>query len=206
MNADSIFLSRGSLPLDPIDQFNRWFQEAVSAIGQEGAEALCLSTVDSTGFPEGRMVLLKKVDAQGFVFYTNMHSAKGHALNATPKAALTFYWGPLQRQVRVQGLVNRVPEDEADAYFKSRARLSQIGAWASEQTHNLESRALLDQRVEEWTKKFEGQDVPRPAHWTGLRVTPLKIEFWQGRPNRLHDRFLYRKVADNRWEITQLYP
>jgi pyridoxamine 5'-phosphate oxidase len=198
--------NRDDLSPDPITQFTRWFDEAVAVSDRESAEAMCLSTMGSDGFPDGRMVLLKRWDETGFVFYTNAHSVKGRALDAIPKAALTFHCIPLKRQVRIQGKVARVSHAEADAYFATRARESQIGAWASDQSATLESREALDAKVAEFTKKFEGQAIPRPPHWTGYRVIPTRIEFWQGQKNRLHDRFQYSKTPGGHWAISRLNP
>ncbi len=199
-------LTRDQLLDNPTEQFRRWFHDAERSMGVELAESMCLSTIDAAGFPDGRIVLLKAFDDRGFVFYTNSHSAKGRSLAAVSKAALTFYWGTLNRQVRLQGMVGRVADEEADAYFRTRPRLSQIGAWASDQSDVLEDRILLDRRVEEYSDKFEGMDVTRPPHWTGYRVAPFKIEFWQAHPNRLHDRFVYRKDAQGEWDVVRLNP
>ena len=191
---------------DPVAQFALWFSEATACKAIEIPEAMCLSTVGAEGFPDGRMVLLKEFSPSGFVFYTNLGSQKGRALERVAKAALTFHWPALERQVRIQGTTQLVSPAEADAYFATRPRLSQIGAWASEQSAVLPKREILDQRVEEWSKKFAGQPVPRPPHWTGVRVEPIRLEFWQGRANRLHDRFLYRKDASGRWQVQRLFP
>jgi len=185
-------------------QFNAWFREARDSNAIEMPEAMCLSTIDKAGFPDARMVLLKGFDASGFVFYTNTRSVKGRQLAVRDKAALTFYWGPLERQVRIQGIAAPVSDAEADAYFQTRARDSRIGAWASDQSAPLKNRKTLDDRFASYVRKFEGKEVPRPPHWAGYRIKPTKFEFWQGRPNRLHDRFLY--VQAKGWKITRLYP
>ena len=198
-------LTEADLNPDPIAQFDRWYDEARTASGLEAAEAACLSTIDPTGFPDGRMVLLKAFDVRGFVFYTNMHSVKGRSLAKVPKAALTFYWSAQERQVRLQGHITPVASAEADAYFKTRARLSQIGAWASDQSAPLPDRAALDRAIDALQKKYEGKEIPRPPHWSGYRLEPIKFEFWQARPNRLHDRFLYTRDG-SRWELQRLYP
>jgi pyridoxamine 5'-phosphate oxidase len=198
-------LDRADLSSDPIEQFRRWFDEAVKASDREAAIAMCLSTVDARGMPEGRIVLMKDFDDRGFVFYTNTLSPKGRALDKKPQAALTFYWPALERQVRIQGTATRVGAAEADAYFQSRPRGSQVGAWASQQSEALLERKTLDERVAQFTKKFEGGAVPRPPHWTGYRIAPVMIEFWQGRASRLHDRFVYRREG-TAWTIARLYP
>lgn len=206
MNSNVKTLTRENLLRDPILQFTAWLDEARRHPDIAYPDAGCLSTVDPDGSPNGRMVILKSFDERGFVFYTNLHSTKGRSLLARPKAALTFYWGQLGRQVKIQGDTEVVGEEEADAYFCTRPRPAQIAAWASEQSAVLENRSVLDRRVAELTKRFEGQEVPRPPFWTGFRVIPLEIEFWQERPNRLHDRFLFTRTGQQKWEITRLYP
>jgi len=167
--------------------------------------AMSLATVENGKQPSVRIVLLKAFDERGFVFYTNFEGRKGRQLLAQPRAALCFFWPPLDTQVRVEGSVTKVSDEEADDYFASRARLSQIGAWASKQSRPLEAPSALDQRVAEYEKKFEGKPVPRPAFWSGFRVAPERIEFWKGKPNRLHERHLYTRKADG-WRIETLYP
>jgi len=189
---------------DPILLFSAWL-EAAKASEINDPTAMALATVDPSGLPDVRMVLLKGHDARGFVFYTNFESAKGRELRATPKAALLFHWKSLRRQVRVRGPVTEVSSEDADAYFTSRPRDSRIGAWASDQSRPLENRAALEQRVAEFALKFGVGDVPRPPHWSGFRVTPTEIEFWKDGAFRLHDRVLYRR-AEHNWETTRLYP
>ena len=198
-------LLREDLSDDPLEQFDHWFDLARQRSGVAMPEAVCLSTVDPDGYPEGRVVLLKGRDPRGFVFYTNLHSRKGMSLTARPRAALTFYWEKLGRQVRVQGDVERVSDAEADAYFGTRPRGSQLGAWASDQSTVLEGRDPLVARVAELAALYEGRAVPRPPHWSGLRVVPQRVEFWQVMPDRLHDRFLYRKSGAS-WVIERLAP
>ena len=193
------------LDSDPLEQFDRWFEVARVRGCVEMPEAACLSSVGDDGYPDGRIVLLKARDARGFVFYTNFRSAKGRSLEADPRAALTFYWENLARQVRVQGDVERVSEAEADAYFATRPIGSQIGAWASDQSAELVSREALLERAAEISARYEGESIPRPAHWGGLRIVPHRVEFWQGRPDRLHDRFVYLRVGD-KWRIERLHP
>ena len=195
------------LALDPLEQFDRWFEVARARSGYAMPEAACLSTVDEEGYPDARIVLLKAREPAGFVFYTNLRSAKARALKERPRAALTFYWESLARQVRVQGDVERVSDAEGDAYFATRERGSQIGAWASEQSSTLVSREALLARAAELIALHEGADVPRPPHWGGLRIVPRRVEFWQGMPDRLHDRFVYRRSGPGtRWRIERLAP
>ena len=189
---------------DPIAMFSEFFEEA-RRCGTLEPDAMVLSTVDDGGRPSGRYVLLKEADQRGFVFYTNLESRKARALAANPYAALCFYWPLIDKQVRVEGSVERVPDAEADAYFASRPRESQIGAWASTQSALLASRESLDRRVQDVRDRFEGRAVSRPAFWSGFRVVPAAIEFWTRHPARLHDRALYAR-EDGRWERTLLYP
>jgi pyridoxamine 5'-phosphate oxidase len=196
---------------DPFALFEGWLADA---IGAEIADAngMALATVDTSGMPNVRMVLLKGVDepahpARGFVFYTNLESAKGSELASAGKAALLFHWKSLRRQVRVRGLVSAVTAEEANLYFATRPRLSQIGAWASDQSRPLESRFALEKKVAGYTAEFGIGKVPRPPHWSGFRVTPLEIELWHDRPFRLHDRVVFRRAdAVSPWTKTRLYP
>jgi pyridoxamine 5'-phosphate oxidase len=166
---------------------------------------MSLATIENGGQPSVRIVLLKAFDEQGFVFYTNYEGRKGRQLLAHPKAALCFYWPPLDTQVRIEGTVTKVADEEADAYFATRQRLSQIGAWASRQSETLETPTILDERVARYEKEFEGRPVARPPFWSGFRVRPERIEFWKGKPNRLHQRHLYTRDGDG-WKIETLYP
>ncbi len=189
---------------EPFDLFAAWMKEA-AAKEVNDPEAMNLATVDDKGRPSSRMVLLKAVDARGFVFYTNLESRKGRDLSANPFVALNFHWKSLRRQVRVEGPVEPVSEEEADEYFASRARGSQIGAWASQQSRPLESRFALEKRVAEFAAKFGLGKVPRPAHWSGYRVLPQRIEFWTDKPFRLHERAVYTRAGEA-WTIEKLYP
>ncbi|MSP79740.1 MAG: pyridoxamine 5'-phosphate oxidase [Rhodospirillales bacterium] len=191
-------------PEDPIALFQSWFAEATRAEPSD-ANAVTLATVDAAGRPSARMVLLKDVDARGFVFYTNRESRKGLELLANPRAALCFFWKSLDRQVRVEGPVEPVADSEADGYFATRDRASQIGAWASSQSRPLESRFALERRIAEFTAKFHVGTVPRPPFWSGFRLVPEAIEFWQERPFRLHDRTVYHR-AGSAWSARKLYP
>ena len=189
---------------DPITQFNRWFDEAMQA-GVPEPNAMHLATVDADGRPAGRIVLLKGVQDAGFVFYTNYQSRKGQELAAHPVASLTFFYQELERQIRIKGSVEKVSAEDSDAYFKIRPRGSQIGAWVSHQSDVIVSRQTLEERQHELITTFEGQEIPRPPHWGGYRVVPDHVEFWQGRPSRLHDRIQYRLEAQQ-WVIERLSP
>jgi len=189
---------------NPFTLFNDWFAEA-RASEPNDPEAFALATADAEGSPSARMVLLKGHGPDGFIFYTNGDSAKAEQLASNPRAALLFHWKSLRRQVRIEGRVERVPDAQADAYFASRARDSQLGAWASDQSRPLDSRATFERRFEEVKRRYEGEDVPRPPHWGGFRVMPEKIEFWTDRPHRLHERRLF--VLDREgWTEGLLYP
>lgn len=191
---------------DPLGLFAAWFAEAKAAEIND-PEAMALATVDPAGLPDVRMVLLKDADERGFVFYTNEESAKGAELSSMPKAALVLHWKSLRRQVRVRGPVERVSAAEADAYFASRTRPSQLGAWASEQSRPLDARETFEARYAGIEKRFEGKDVTRPPHWGGYRIVPVQIEFWMDRPYRLHDRIRFtRASAEGAWQKTRLYP
>ena len=189
---------------DPYALFARWFAEAERAEPRD-PDAMSLATVGADGMPSVRIVLLKGVDDRGFVFYTNLDSRKGRQIAAHPKAALCFHWKSLGRQVRIEGPTETVTDAEADAYFATRPRGSQIGAWASLQSQPLESRALLERRVAELEANYEGRDVPRPPHWSGTRVLPLRIEFWREGEFRLHDRIVYTRDGAG-WATQRLYP
>src|SRR5579871_7059281 len=191
---------------EPLRLFTAWFAEAKRA-EPVNPEAMTLATVDADGLPNARMVLLKGFDERGFVFYTNVDSIKGHELAAEPKAALTFYWKSLQRQVRARGTVEAVAKEEADAYFATRSRMAQIGAWASKQSSPLESRLAFEKAIALNTAKFAIGTVPRPPYWSGYRVMPVEIEFWQERLYRLHDRIAFtRSGLTAPWSKTRLYP
>jgi pyridoxamine 5'-phosphate oxidase len=188
---------------DPIAQLRRWIDEAHAADVAE-ANAMSVSTVHD-GRPSSRMVLLRGLDNRGLIFYTSYFSRKGRELAENPHAAALFYWAQLERQVRVEGDADQLPEDESDAYFASRPRGHQLGAWASEQSEGAENREILDQRMQDYAQRFEGEDVPRPHSWGGFVIRPRRFEFWQGRANRMHDRLEFVHGAEG-WSIRRLQP
>jgi pyridoxamine 5'-phosphate oxidase len=201
----------GGRPLDPADvdpdpiaQFRRWFGDAAGS-GMRQPEAMTVATVDAAGRPRSRYMLLKSVDERGFCFFTNYHSAKAGELAERPYAALTFGWLVMYRSVRVEGAVERLPEDESDAYFASRPRDSQLGAWASPQSSVIAGRAELERAMADLERRYAGADVPRPPHWGGFILRPDRVEFWQGRPSRLHDRVRYESDGDG-WRVQRLAP
>jgi pyridoxamine 5'-phosphate oxidase len=192
--------------MDPFARFAAWYAEAVKAIPEE-PNAMVLSTVGADGRPSARVVLMKGFDARGFVFYSNAESRKGQELAARPAASLNFHFRPLGRQVRVEGFTELVSKQEADAYFATRPRGSQVGAWASSQSAPLPSRATLEARVAEVEAKYQGKPIPRPPHWHGYRLVPDRMEFWVGRENRLHERELFTRASpDASWTVQHLYP
>ena len=190
---------------DPITQFQLWLDEAMTA-KLPMPEAMTLATATPEGRPSARMVLLKQVDADGFVFFTNYHSAKAAQLESNPFAALVFYWNALERQVRVEGKVERTPAQESELYFKTRPRESQIGAWASPQSSVIAGREVLERRAQELEDYYRDREIECPGHWGGYRLRPDKIEFWKGRTGRLHDRILYELMSDGTWSIKRLAP
>lgn len=197
-------LGEADVNADPIVQFKSWYTYAKKALIPL-SNACALATATREGCPAARMVLLKGVDGRGFVFYTNYESRKAGEIAENPRATLVFHWAELFRQVRVDGVLEKVPEAESDAYFASRLRGSQIGAWASRQSEVLKSREELEARVRELTAQYRGKDVSRPPYWGGYVLRPSRIEFWQGRPSRLHDRLCYERVGDE-WKLYRLSP
>jgi pyridoxamine 5'-phosphate oxidase len=197
-------LAESDVASDPVEQFRRWFDEALAA-GLYEPNAMTVATAAPNGRPSARVVLLKGFDERGYVFYTNYEGRKGRELEENPRAALLFYWGELERQVRVEGTVSRVSKEESDAYYASRPRGSRLGAWASEQSRTVEGREVLEDRIEDLEAEYEGREVPRPPFWGGYRVVPEVVEFWQGRENRLHDRIVYRRRGAG-WRIERLQP
>jgi pyridoxamine 5'-phosphate oxidase len=189
----------------PLKLFQSWLADAHESEPNDPT-AMTVATADADGAPSARMVLLKDADARGFVFYTNTDSQKGSELDANPRAALVFHWKTLRRQIRVNGAVERVSDAEADAYFASRARGSQIGAWASDQSQLLDGRFELEKRVAKFAAKFGIGTVPRPPFWTGYRVVPARYEFWQDKPFRLHERIIYTRADDGGWSTGRIFP
>jgi pyridoxamine 5'-phosphate oxidase len=197
-------LHEADMDPDPMGQFRTWFEKVIEADLHE-PNAMILATATRDGRPSARTVLLKGYDERGFVFYTNYEGRKASELEANPACALLFYWGELERQVRIEGRAVRLSGEESDAYFASRPRGSRLGAWASEQSRPVENRSILEERVKALEAEYEGREIPRPAFWGGYRVQPDSIEFWQGRENRLHDRLVYGRIGGG-WKMQRLQP
>ncbi len=198
-------LDENTVNQNPIEQFQSWLADAVAA-RLPLPEAMTLATASSDGKPSARLVLLKQADEQGFVFFTNYRSQKAHELEENPAAELVFWWAPLERQVRVSGKVGKVAPEESDNYFQTRPRESQIGAWASPQSQVIPNRDVLESKFDELEQLYHGRSIDRPRHWGGYRLRPERIEFWKGRPGRLHDRLVYERQADDSWSISRLAP
>ncbi|MCZ2149986.1 MAG: pyridoxamine 5'-phosphate oxidase [Bryobacterales bacterium] len=198
-------LDESTADADPLILFRVWLQETVDA-GLREPNAMALATTGEDGAPHVRMVLLKGIEANGFVFYTNYLSQKGRDLSSNPVAEILFYWNELERQVRIHGVVSKVSPEESDSYFRTRPLAARMGAAASEQSAMLPDRRILEERVAVLETRYAGLEVPRPEHWGGYRLSPVWIEFWQGRANRLHDRIRYTRQRDHGWRITRLYP
>ena len=204
-NYEANVLDETILPNSPTDLFNQWFDEATQSGGVAEVNAMTLSTIDGSGAIKGRIVLLKELSAEGFVFYTNYNSDKSKALFANPKVSLSFFWPNLERQVIISGTAGKVAPEVSDAYFASRPKGSQIGAHVSPQSDIIASREVLEARQAALEEQFAGKDIPRPSHWGGIVVAPFEMEFWQGRPNRLHDRLVYLK-QDDTWSKQRKAP
>lgn len=200
---EGIPLDEKSVDPNPFEQFSNWFDEALEHVSFD-ANAMTLTTVGENGQPSSRTVLLKGFDESGFVFYTNYRSRKGRHIQNNSRVSITFYWADLMRQVHIEGNAQKVPETQSDEYFKSRPVQSQLSAWASSQSEEVQSRSALEKKMKEFEEKF-GDDIPRPPHWGGFLVVPHRIEFWQGRLNRLHDRICY-SLEDEEWKIKRLSP
>ena len=197
-------IRRKDLDPDPIRQFQKWFQQAVEVVPE--ANAMVLATADREGKPSARVILLKGIDERGFSFFTNYQSRKSTELAENPHAAMAFYWAALERQVCVTGAVSRLSRHESEEYFKSRPRGNRLGAWASKQSQVIANRAELEERMKEVETRFPGDDIPIPENWGGYLLVPTAIDFWQGRPNRLHDRFCYTKESSGQWRLDRLSP
>jgi pyridoxamine 5'-phosphate oxidase len=202
---DAHGLLRADLHSDPVEQFRAWFAAALAADIRD-VNAMSLATATPQGKPSVRIVLLKGIDKRGFSFFTNYDSEKGRELEANPYAALGFYWVKLERQIRISGPVERTSREDSAAYFHSRPAGSRLAAWASKQSEVIDARKVLDARFEEMKERFAGEEISLPPHWGGYRVMPEQMEFWQGRPNRLHDRFRYTRRPDGTWQIDRLAP
>jgi pyridoxamine 5'-phosphate oxidase len=198
-------LSEKDIHKDPFSQFEKWWQEAIHS-GVEEANAMTLATASADAMPDARIVLLKGFDNRGFTFFTNYHSAKGQQLLENPRASLVFFWKELERQIRISGLVSLSPATVSDEYFSSRPEGSRIGAWASPQSETIESREWLEEKEKEYREEWAGRSIERPEYWGGYTVKPVSIEFWQGRPSRLHDRFRYSLQNNASWKIERLAP
>ena len=199
-------LNKSDVDRNPVKQFAKWYDEVrAHEVSEQDAISMTLATATKNGEPDARIVLLKSFDEAGFVFYTNYESRKGKELDENPRACLLFYWSKVWRQVRIEGSVEQVSEEESEDYFQTRPLGSKIGAWASNQSEAVESRDVLEQRYADLSERY-GEDVPRPPHWGGYRIRPAVIEFWQGRDNRLHDRLRYRWQEDGTWVIERLGP
>jgi pyridoxamine 5'-phosphate oxidase len=199
-------LSLKEVPENPLELFQTWFYEVEEFGGDVESNAMTIATIGSDGFPKSRAVLLKKYTWEGFIFYTNYNSEKGKAIEANPNVCLSFLWHNIERQVIIKGVAEKISENLSDGYFESRPDGSKLGAWASDQSEPVTSRKYLDERLIEFEKQFENKEIPRPKHWGGYIVKPISIEFWQGRPNRMHDRIRYTLQENYDWKIERLAP
>ena len=199
-------LEEVNLPEDPINLFKTWFLETEEFGGTAEVNAMTVSSIGLDGFPKSRVVLLKQYTYEGFVFYTNYNSEKGRAIAANPNVCLSFFWYEMERQVIIKGKAEKVPANMSDGYFESRPEGSRLGAMVSPQSEVIPSREYLENNLKELEKQFEGKEIPRPKHWGGYIVKPIEVEFWQGRPNRLHDRIRYKLQEDFSWKVERLAP
>jgi pyridoxamine 5'-phosphate oxidase len=199
-------LLESNIPEDPINLFNRWFHEVEDFGGNEEVNAMTVATIGLDGFPRSRVVLLKKFTEEGFIFYTNYNSEKGKAIAQNPKICLSFFWHTMERQVIIKGIASKTSENISDSYFESRPDGSKLGAIVSNQSEVVPSRAFLEENLKQLENDYEGIVIPRPEHWGGFLVTPIEVEFWQGRPNRLHDRIRYTSEENFAWKIDRLSP
>lgn len=199
-------LLENNIPENPMELFQKWYFTAEESGYIEEANTMSVTTLELDGFPKSRMVLLKRFTWEGFIFYTNYNSNKGKAIEQNPKISILFFWQQLEQQILIKGIAEKLPENLSDGYFESRPDGSKLGAWASDQSKEVPSRAYLDNRLKEFEKKFEGKEIPRPDFWGGYIVKPISMEFWQGRPNRMHDRILYTLQENFDWKITRLAP
>ena len=199
-------LSISEVSDNPLQQFRTWFYEVLDDENSDEANAMSVSTISLEGYPKTRIVLLKKYDEHGFYFYTNYQSEKGKALLANPKVCLSFFWANMERQVLIKGLAEKTSEADSLNYFASRPRGSQLGALVSQQSEVIDNRQELDQKLKDLEKKYQGKEIPKPKHWGGILVRPVSIEFWQGQPNRLHDRIQYTLQEDYNWKLERLAP
>mgnify|MGYP000987912261 FL=1 len=199
-------LLESNCPENPLELFQKWFLNADASNTVEETNAVSLSTIGKDGYPKSRIVLLKKYNEEGFIFYTNYNSEKGKAIQENNQVCLSFFWPSLEQQIIIKGKAEKLSQKSSDGYFESRPTGSQVGAWASNQSKVIESREILEKNLQKFQKKFEGKEITRPPHWGGFMVKPISIEFWQGRPNRMHDRILYRLKEDLSWEIERLEP
>ena len=199
-------LIKEELPENPMELFQKWFLEADDFDGLEEANAMSVSTIGLDGFPKTRIVLLKKFTWEGFIFYTNYKSEKGRAIEANPNVCLNFFWHGPERQIIIKGVAEKIAPNLSDGYFESRPDGSKLGAWASEQSEEIDSRDALDLKLKQLEEEYANKEIPRPEHWGGIVVKPVSLEFWQGRPNRMHDRILFTLQEDYEWKVTRLQP
>lgn len=199
-------LLKDNIPENPMELFQKWFYEADGSNGIEEANVMHIATIGLNGFPKNRVVLLKRFTWEGFVFYTNYNSDKGKAITKNPNVCATFFWHSLEHQIIINGKAEKIAENLSDGYFESRPYGSKLGAWASDQSEVISSREALDEKLEVFEEKFRDSEIPRPKHWGGYIIKPFSIEFWQGRPNRMHDRIRYTLQEDYNWKIERLEP